>query len=179
MTAYARTITGPTFKLIDVQPGGYVTNFFHRLPPRKQPDGTFVLALPQDPDTPSPNIDMEADYGEYVVGAIERGWEGLETVMASPEYCTAAQLAEAMAKGIVQLSKYVRALLTVCDFIARLVSGKKVVFATQPDEEMHAAIAQRMGPDVATMILNMHKNIRTYGCAYDAPSLFASGTQSS
>lgn len=86
--------------MIDVQPPRiYLKPLEHDRPPRKSPDGIWLLALPSSPNHPAPIIDMDEDYGEYVVGAIERGSKGLETVYASPQYVTREEQAVILTKG--------------------------------------------------------------------------------
>ncbi len=55
------------------------------------------MAMALDADSKIPLIDAEADYGKYVVGALEDG--SMETVLAAPEYVTPTQVVEGFAKG--------------------------------------------------------------------------------
>lgn len=55
------------------------------------------MGMALDADSKIPLIDLDADYGKYVVGALENG--SVETVHAAPEYITPAQVAEGFAKG--------------------------------------------------------------------------------
>jgi hypothetical protein len=111
VTAYGRSLTLPSGKppkILDIQPGAYLTNVLVTSPPRRSPDdpNTFVLSLAVTPDTDVPMIDMQEDYGKYVVGPIEwalegeeERWDEVKTVHAAPEYITAAEMAKAFAKG--------------------------------------------------------------------------------
>lgn len=93
--AYARQIGG--MKIIDVQPGSYAINFVAGIfCPMKQ-DGPLKLTLPFEPTTKIPIIDMDTDYGNYVVAALEN--DGPETVRAASEYVTPIQVAEWQSKG--------------------------------------------------------------------------------
>lgn len=101
VTAYARTVTTSSFRVIDVQPPGYISNVWKISAPKKSPEGTWLLAVPSSPTHPGPIIDLDEDYGEYVIGAIERGGEALETVYASPQYITREEQAAILTKGAI------------------------------------------------------------------------------
>ena len=85
------------FKLIDVQPGAYFQNYFGFYAPIRAEDGTFIITRPQKPSTVMPLIDMEEDYGKYVVAGLEHGQ--LETVYAASEYISNERQAEEFTKG--------------------------------------------------------------------------------
>lgn len=72
--------------------------------PRKQEDGSFVFAIGFDADTDIPLIDMEADYGRYVVSAIEKaiGGEVLAEV-STGVYITPAKMVEEFSKSMLSL----------------------------------------------------------------------------
>lgn len=55
------------------------------------------LSTALDADTRIPLIEIDADYGKYVVGASEDGT--VETIFAAPEYATSACIAQGFAKG--------------------------------------------------------------------------------
>lgn len=65
----------------------------------------FGLALP--PDAALPVIDMEEDYGKYVVGPLEwaldgqgeERWKEVQTVHAAPGYVTPEEMCQAFSKG--------------------------------------------------------------------------------
>jgi hypothetical protein len=111
VTAYGRSLVLPSGKhpkILDIQPGAYLTNVLVTSPPRPSPDdpNTFVLSLAVTPDTDVPMIDMQEDYGKYVVGPIEwalegpeERWEEVKTVHAAPGCITGAEMARAFAKG--------------------------------------------------------------------------------
>ena len=73
---YARSLK--SFQLIDVRPGGYSSNalYFPIFQPKKGQDGSYMLAMALDADSPYPQIDMASDYGRFVVGAIEKSKAG-------------------------------------------------------------------------------------------------------
>ncbi|KAG6890059.1 hypothetical protein C0995_012517 [Termitomyces sp. Mi166 len=60
-------------KMSALHVGLYVTNWkiFSFLGPRKQPDGTYVVSLPADPNTPLPMIDPSKDTGHLVRALIQ------------------------------------------------------------------------------------------------------------
>jgi len=68
ITEYARQSGVP---LAVVQAGSYASNFTGLLVPRKQADGSFVVAVPFGSSTVLPVIDMVQDYGIFVREAIE------------------------------------------------------------------------------------------------------------
>ncbi|KAF7340479.1 NmrA domain-containing protein [Mycena venus] len=69
VTDYGRQ-TGVPF--VDVQAGSYGTNFFSaHFAPKKQADGSFVLAWPVKPTTVIPFIDTVRDYGLFVRYVLE------------------------------------------------------------------------------------------------------------
>jgi hypothetical protein len=85
-----------------------LTNYLVTGPPRPSPDDSnaFILSLTLDPDSPLPVIDMEEDYGKYVVGPLEwalqgpeERWEEVKTVHAVPEYITPTEMAQAFQTG--------------------------------------------------------------------------------
>ena len=95
ITTYGRKLGA--FNLIDVQPGAYASNYITRSAPRKQEDGTYVLALPLREESPMPIIDMESDYGKYVVGALESGLS--KTVHAGSYYISGNEIAKEFERG--------------------------------------------------------------------------------
>ena len=84
-------------KIIDVQPGSYGTNFVTGIFSPKKQEGPLKLTLPFEPTTKIPIIDMDTDYGNYVVAALEN--DGPETIRAAAEYVTPTQVAEWQSKG--------------------------------------------------------------------------------
>lgn len=68
ITEYARQSGVP---LAVVQAGSYASNFTGLSAPRKQADGSFVVAVPCGSSTVLPVIDMVQDYGIFVREAIE------------------------------------------------------------------------------------------------------------
>jgi len=114
ITVYGRSLNA--FKLLDVQPGSFASNYFSQQAPRKTPEGQFILSVAFNADTVIPIIDIDVDYGAFVLGAIEHG---VEEVHASAEYLTPVQIAEAFTR----------------------VSGKQVTFVRLPDEQFQGAIA--------------------------------------
>jgi hypothetical protein len=47
--------------------GSYMSNFLNRaLSPKREPDGSFVMALPHSPDTAEPYVDPPSDTGKFV-----------------------------------------------------------------------------------------------------------------
>lgn len=147
VTEYARSIGG--FRFLDVQPGNFLSNYFTHMKPRKLPDGSFVMAMALDADSNIPLIDAEADYGKYVVGALEDG--SMETVLAAPEYVTPTQVVEGFAKA----------------------TGKKVTFVRVPDEQLQAILSQTRGEVLAKTMVAMFRAFREVGyyCGADlAPS---------
>ncbi|KLO16756.1 NAD(P)-binding protein [Schizopora paradoxa] len=147
VTAYARSLGG--LKIIDVQPGNFLSNYFTHMRPRKLEDGSFVMGMALDANTKIPLIDLEADYGKYVVAALEDG--SLETVHAAPEYITPVQVAAGFAKA----------------------TGKKVFFAPVPDEQLKAILTQTRGEILAVNMVAMFRAFREAGyyCGADlAPS---------
>jgi len=147
VTTYARSLGG--MKVIDAQPGAFLSNYLTHMAPRKLDDGSFVLALALNADTKLPIIDIDADYGKYVVGALEDGT--VETVHAAPEYITPAQMVEAFAKA----------------------SGKKVVHTRVPDEQLEAILTQMRGEVAGKNLVAMFRAFREagyYGGADLAPS---------
>jgi len=140
---YARALGG--LKVIDVQPGSFFSNYFTTIRPRKIDDGSFVMAMPLDSDTKMPIVDIDADYGKYVVSAVENG--SIETVLAAPAYITPIQIVEGFAKA----------------------TGKKVTFVnTSGDEGLHARVAQTRGERTAKGMTAMYKVFREYGYYFGA-----------
>jgi len=147
VTAYAQSLGG--LKVIDVQPGAFFSNYFIHMRPRKLEDGSFVMAMALDADSKIPVIDVEADYGKYVVGALEDG--SIETVHAAPEYITPTQIVAGFAKA----------------------TGKNVKFVRIPDEQLQAIMSQARGEVLATHMIGMFRAFREAGyyCGADlAPS---------
>lgn len=68
VTAYADEVGLP---YINVLAGLYMWNFTTANAPKKQADGTFVLALPFPEKTVAPLLDTASDYGLFVRKAIE------------------------------------------------------------------------------------------------------------
>lgn len=93
--AYARTLS--ELKVIEVLPGSFFSNYFITIRPRKMDDGSFIMAMGLNDDTKMPVIDIDADFGKYVVSAVENGL--METVYAAPAYITPIQIVEGFAKG--------------------------------------------------------------------------------
>lgn len=90
---YARSLAG-SMRVIDVQPGYFTSNFWTHFTPRKAPDGGrgYILPLPFAADTRLPLLDVEADFGRFVLAALQ---SGVETVRAAADYISAAELAKA------------------------------------------------------------------------------------
>ena len=64
-----------------------------------------------DLDTKIPVVDIDADYGKFVVSALENG--SVDTVLAAPEYTTPAHVVDAFAKGWRIYSNFVLRLIDV------------------------------------------------------------------
>ncbi|KAI5448942.1 hypothetical protein NCC49_005737, partial [Naganishia albida] len=104
ITAYGRSLSS-SVKIIDVQPGAYLTNYTTHGPPRPHPSvpNAFIFGLAVPPDTPLPVIDMAEDYGKYVVGPLEwalagqeeERWNEVSTVHAAPGYITPSEMCQA------------------------------------------------------------------------------------
>lgn len=98
VTRYAQEIGVP---FVNVQAGVYASNYTTQWFPRKQEDGSYVLAMPYDPDSVTPIIDMVSDYGLFVREAIESPAFGAGTeVLSCGEVISyrdiVSQLAESM-----------------------------------------------------------------------------------
>ncbi|KAJ9112906.1 hypothetical protein QFC19_000461 [Naganishia cerealis] len=153
ITTYARSLTSPSGikpKIIDVQPGAYLTNYIIRGPPRPSPTdpNAFVFGLALPPGASLPVIDMEEDYGKYVVGPLEwaldgdKGrWVDIETVHAAPGYITPLDMAEAFMQA----------------------SGKSVTYAAIPDEQLYGFMQSVAGARAAGCLVEMYKGIREIG----------------
>jgi hypothetical protein len=114
ITAYGRSLLFPAGKpprIIDIQPGAYLTNYLISSPPRPCPDdaNTYIFSLAVAPESELPVIDMEEDYGNYVVGPLEWAlagsdeearWEEVKTVHAAPAYITPAEMAQVFQQGV-------------------------------------------------------------------------------
>ncbi|KLO10536.1 NAD(P)-binding protein [Schizopora paradoxa] len=137
VTTYARSLGG--LKVIDVQPGTFFSNFLRHNAPRKLEDGSFVLTMAANPDTKLPVIDIDADYGKYVISALENG--SVDTVLAAPEYITPTQVVEAFAKA----------------------SGKNVSFTCVPDEQLQAILTKVRGEVPAVNMVAMFRAVREVG----------------
>ncbi|KLO16751.1 NAD(P)-binding protein [Schizopora paradoxa] len=140
--AYARTLE--ELRIIDVQPGSFFTNYFTTVLPRKMEDGSFIMVMGLHGDTKMPVVDIDADYGKYVVSAVED--PSVETVYAAPAYVTATQIVEGFAKA----------------------TGKKVKFVSVSDDELAARVAQSRGERAAKSMVAMYKSFRDYGYYFGA-----------
>lgn len=74
-----------------VLPGNYSSNYWTMLVPRKQDDGTFVMALPMSPQTQLPTVDMGSDFGRYVEAAAKDG--SPDQILAGGHYITVEETA--------------------------------------------------------------------------------------
>ncbi|KAF9525361.1 hypothetical protein CPB83DRAFT_859704 [Crepidotus variabilis] len=133
---YARSLE---LNIIEVCPGTFVSSYIALYPPRKQADGSYLLSLPSNSDTKLPPIDIEFDFGKYVVAALETN--RITPVLAASEYITAAEIAEAFSK----------------------VSGQEVRFSKAEDEPYRQRLASFVGEGMAADILNMSMAFRTIG----------------
>jgi hypothetical protein len=106
VTAYGRFLASST-KILDIQPGAYLTNYTLQSPPRPSNPNEFTFGLAMPGDAPLPVIDMEEDYGKYVVGPLEYAlggegeerWKEVETIHAAPEYITPDEMCQAFSQG--------------------------------------------------------------------------------
>lgn len=83
-------------KVKTVLPGIYASNYWTSIPPRKQPDGSFVVAQPMSPQTRLPILDAAHDFGRYVLAAVQDG--GPDKVLAGGHYLSLEEIAAVMAK---------------------------------------------------------------------------------
>lgn len=123
-------------------------------------DGSFVIAMGLHGDTKMPVVDIDADYGKYVVGAVENG--SIETVYAAPAYITPTQIVDVFAKGedpaFRKLSERI-----IDNRLA--ATGKKVKFVSVSDDELAVRVAQSRGERAAKSMVAMYKSFRDYGCS--------------
>lgn len=72
VTKYGRSVTSssPT-RFVNVIAGLYDVNFTTLAAPKKQEDGSFVLALPGPAETIVPALDTARDYGLFIRKVIE------------------------------------------------------------------------------------------------------------
>lgn len=88
VTAYGKDITSNRgMRFINVMAGLYMSNFSSPAvaTPKKQEDGTFVLAMPVPVDSVVPAINTARDYGLFVRRAIEGSYEHGQDVYAYGE----------------------------------------------------------------------------------------------
>jgi hypothetical protein len=67
-------------------------------PFRQQEDGSFVLALPMQPEAKFTLINVRRDYGAFVVATLEAG-QTSGRVLAGVEEVSASQIAADIAQG--------------------------------------------------------------------------------
>ncbi|KAF9525363.1 hypothetical protein CPB83DRAFT_859707 [Crepidotus variabilis] len=133
---YARSVG---LNIIEVCPGAFVSSYINHFPPRKQADGSYLISVPLNSDTKLPPIDVESDFGRYVVAALETN--RTTPVLVASEYITAAEIAEVFSK----------------------VSGQNVKFSKAEDEPFRQRLAAFVGEGRAAHILNMNTAYRTIG----------------
>ncbi|KAK4704282.1 hypothetical protein P7C70_g1927, partial [Phenoliferia sp. Uapishka_3] len=81
---YAKSSGVPT---VVVEAAYYMSNLMTMMVPRKQEDGSYVLALPISSSAKVPMLDVATDYGAYVVEAVESPSFGAGSeVLAASEY---------------------------------------------------------------------------------------------
>jgi len=80
VTEHARNSGLP---FVHVQAGFYASNFKGGFEPRKQPDGSYILAVPCRPSAAFPAIDVVQDYDIFVREAIESPAFGADTEILS------------------------------------------------------------------------------------------------
>ncbi|KAJ7186696.1 NAD(P)-binding protein [Mycena filopes] len=133
ITEYGRQSGIP---FVNVQSGWYASNFakIDGMKPKKQADGSFVLALPVGPQTLLPVLDTKSDYGLFVQEAIE-----------SPEFGAGS---EVLTSGED---------ITVGEMVSQLaeITGKKIAFARIGDDEFLKATG--LPPSVALEVLESLK----------------------
>lgn len=71
-----------------------MVNYWTHQCPRKTPRG-YILPVALAADSQIPIIDIEHDYGKFVLGALK---SGEETVLAASEYISGAEIAEAFSE---------------------------------------------------------------------------------
>lgn len=90
-------------RFYDVQAASYMQNYITFSPPRKQPDGSYVIAAPVPPESLVPLIDATADYGLFVRESIEssRGQkaESGDTVSAIGQLLSFQDMAKQLSEG--------------------------------------------------------------------------------
>ncbi|KAL8279382.1 hypothetical protein RQP46_008194 [Phenoliferia psychrophenolica] len=124
---YARSSGVP---LAVVEPGFYLSNFTDKMIPRKQEDGTYLLALPIAASALLPVLDTVRDYGAYVVEAIESPSFGAGSeVLAASEYISIADIVKTWSE----------------------VSGKQIAHREVPDD-VFAKLVPRGGEELVQML---------------------------
>ncbi|KAL8279390.1 hypothetical protein RQP46_008202 [Phenoliferia psychrophenolica] len=127
ITEYARSSGVP---LAVVEPGFYLSNLTDKMIPRKQEDGTFLLALPIAVSALLPVLDASRDYGAYVVEAIESPSFGAGSeVLAASEYISIADIVKTWSE----------------------VSGKMITHREVPDD-VFAKLVPRGGEELVQML---------------------------
>ncbi|KAK4698841.1 NAD(P)H dehydrogenase (quinone), partial [Phenoliferia sp. Uapishka_3] len=127
ISEYAKTSGVP---VAVVQPGFYLSNFTSKMIPRKQEDGTYVLALPIASSAKIPMLDTDADYGAYVVEAVESPSFGAGSeVLAASEYISLAEVTKIWSE----------------------VSGKTIIHREVPDATFEKMVP-RGGDELAEML---------------------------
>jgi len=116
VTEYGKNISGSKTRFVNVEAGLYMSNLSTSGAPRKQEDGSFVLALPVPADSTAPLLDTARDYGLFVRKAFEGSQ--LRDIYAFGEVISYAeivkQLAEITGKNVtykeVSKEQYINAL---------------------------------------------------------------------
>jgi len=71
VTEYGRTATPNHTRFVNVEAGLYMINYSTLSPPKKQADGSYLIALPAPAESTTPLLDTASDYGLFVRKAIE------------------------------------------------------------------------------------------------------------
>ncbi|KAG8986822.1 hypothetical protein FRB93_005164, partial [Tulasnella sp. JGI-2019a] len=125
VTKYARSIipTGGPTRFLNVIAGLYNTNF--HLPvglPRKQADGSFVIALPAPADSVVPSIDTARDYGLFVRKVIEEDVDpSVRDVGAYGEFISYADMVKQLSEITGKTVTYKE--VTSDEYVAAAVAG--------------------------------------------------------
>lgn len=92
---YARSVGGMQIK--SVCPGGFISNYWSVSPPRKTPEGEYVLAMPVAAQAAFPFVDIDHDFGRFVVAALKE--DSPDTILAGARYGTLTELVTELSKG--------------------------------------------------------------------------------
>ncbi|KAG9014587.1 hypothetical protein FRB94_011765 [Tulasnella sp. JGI-2019a] len=141
VTEYAKEV-GLLF--VNVEPSVYMQNYLTFGPPRKQGDGTYVVANVAAPESVVPMIDMANDYGLFVRKAIES--PGVSEVYAHGEVISYTEVVK-------QLSE---------------ITGKKVAYVQITTEQFEQGLTSSGFPEhSAKEVSEMFNSIAEFGCQYN------------